>query len=155
MKLKKILLVEDNQNDIDLAILALSELHTANRIVVVRDGVEAMEYLKYCGEYKEREPGNPAVIFLDLKMPRMDGICVLKEVRNDPQLKTIPVVMVSSSREEKDLVSAYNLGVNAYVVKPVEFDLFTKVIRQSGEFWTNINETPDNQEISYSWQINH
>lgn len=155
MKLKTILLVEDNQNDVDLTILTLSEFNKTNRIVVVRDGVEAMEYLRCSGEYKDREPGNPAVILLDLKMPRMDGFDVLKEVRSDLRLKTIPIVMISSSRMEQDVVRAYDLGANAYVVKPVEFNLFNKVIRQVGEFWTIINEIPDNHKTESSWQGNH
>lgn len=110
MELKKILLVEDNQNDIDLTILALSEYKLANNIVVARDGVEAIEFLKSHCDPETRKPGLPAVILLDIKMPRMDGIEVLKIIKNDPVLKIIPVVIVTSSREEKDLVESYNLG---------------------------------------------
>ena len=142
MKLKTILLADDNQNDIDLTILALSEFNLANNIEVVNDGVEVLEYLRSQGRFKGREPGNPAVILLDLKMPRMDGIEVLKEIKNDPALKIIPVVMVTSSREENDLVQSYKLGVNAYVVKPVDFNQFIDAIKQMGAFWAVLNELP-------------
>jgi CheY-like chemotaxis protein len=142
MRIKKILLVEDNQNDVDLTIMALSEYNLANNIVVANDGVEAIEYLRSQGRFKDREAGNPVVILLDLKMPRMDGIEVLKEIKSDPLLKIIPVVMVTSSREEQDLVKSYNLGVNAYVVKPVEFNQFLAAMKQLGAFWAVINEIP-------------
>jgi CheY-like chemotaxis protein len=142
VKLKTILLAEDNQNDVDLTILALSEYHLANNIEVVNDGVEVLEYLRSQGRFKGRKPGYPAVILLDLKMPRLDGIGVLKEIKNDPVLKLIPVVMVTSSREESDLVQSYKLGVNAYVVKPVDFNQFTDAIRQLGAFWAVLNELP-------------
>ena len=142
MKLKRILLAEDNQNDIDLTILALSEYHLANNIDIVNDGVEVMEYLRLQGKFKGRKSGFPAVILLDLKMPRKDGIEVLKEIKNDPLLKVIPVVMVTSSREEEDLVRSYKLGVNAYVVKPVDFNQFTDAIKQLGAFWAILNEIP-------------
>jgi CheY-like chemotaxis protein len=142
MKLKTILIAEDNQNDIDLTILALSEYKLANNIEVVNDGVELMEYLRSQGKFKGRTPDNPAVIFLDLKMPRMDGMEVLKEIKNDPVLKLIPVVMVTSSREETDLLQSYKLGVNAYVVKPVDFNQFISAIKQLGAFWAILNELP-------------
>lgn len=142
MKLKTILLADDNQNDIDLTIMALTESRLANNIEVVKDGVEVLDYLRSEGKYKGRKPGNPIVILLDLKMPRMDGIEVLKEIKNDPDLKTIPVVMVSSSRQESDLVQSYKLGVNAYVVKPVDFGQFVSVIKQLGTFWAVLNELP-------------
>jgi len=142
MKLKTILLVEDNQNDVDLTILAFKEFNLANNIEVVNDGVEAMEYLHFQGKYKGRKPGNPAVILLDLKMPRMDGIEVLKEVRKDPALKLIPIVMLTSSREDEDLLNSYTLGVNAYVVKPVDFTQFITAVKQLGAFWAILNEQP-------------
>lgn len=142
MKLKTILLAEDNQNDVDLALLALSEFNLANNIVVVNDGVEVMNYLTSKGKFKGRKPGNPAVILLDLKMPRMDGIEVLKHIKNDPALKIIPVVMVTSSREESDLIQTYQMGVNAYVVKPVDFNQFITAIKQLGAFWAILNELP-------------
>jgi CheY-like chemotaxis protein len=142
MKLKTILLAEDNKNDVDLTILALSESNLANNIEVVNDGVEVIEYLRSEGRFKGRVAGNPAVILLDLKMPRMDGIEVLKEIKNDPLLKLIPVVMVTSSREEQDLVQSYKLGVNAYVVKPVDFNRFIEAIKQLGAFWAVLNEIP-------------
>jgi len=142
MKIKTILLAEDNQNDVDLTILALSEFNIANNIVVANDGVEVMEYLRSQGRFKGRKPGNPAVILLDLKMPRMDGLEVIKEIRNDPDLKLTPIVMVTSSKEEKDLVQSYTLGVNAYVVKPVDFNQFINAIKQLGAFWAVLNELP-------------
>jgi two-component system, response regulator len=142
MKLKTILLADDNQNDIDLTILALSEFNLANNIEVVNDGVEVLDYLRSQGRFKGRESGNPAVILLDLKMPRMDGIEVLKDIKNDPVLKIIPVVMVTSSREENDLIQSYKLGVNAYVVKPVDFNQFIAAIKQMGAFWAILNELP-------------
>jgi len=142
MKLKTILLAEDNQNDVDLTILALSEYNFANNIVVVNDGVEVLEYLRSQGKFKGRKPGYPAVILLDLKMPRLDGIGVLKDIKSDPVLKQIPVVMVTSSREETDLVQSYKLGVNAYVVKPVDFSQFIDAIKQLGAFWAVLNELP-------------
>jgi CheY-like chemotaxis protein len=142
MKLKTILLAEDNQNDVDLTLLALSEFNLANNIVVVNDGVEVMDYLTSQGKFKGRKTGNPAVILLDLKMPRMDGIEVLKLIKSNPDLKIIPVVMVTSSREESDLVQTYKLGVNAYVVKPVDFNQFLTAIKQLGAFWAILNELP-------------
>jgi CheY-like chemotaxis protein len=142
MKLRKILLAEDNQNDVDLTLLALAEYNLANNIEVVNDGVEVLEYLRSQGRFKGRKPGYPAVILLDLKMPRLDGIGVLKEIKNDPLLKLIPVVMVTSSREETDLVQSYKLGVNAYVVKPVDFNQFIDAIKQLGAFWAVLNELP-------------
>jgi CheY-like chemotaxis protein len=142
MKLKTILLAEDNQNDVDLTILALSEFNLANNIDVVNDGVEVLEYLKSTGKFKDRKPGKPAVILLDLKMPRMDGIEVLRVIKNDPVLKVIPVVMLTSSREENDVVQSYELGVNAYVVKPVDFSQFVEAVKQLGAFWAVLNELP-------------
>lgn len=142
MKLRTILLAEDNQNDVDLTLLALSEYNLANNIQVVNDGVEALEYLRSEGKFKGRKPGNPAVILLDLKMPRLDGIEVLKEIKNDPELRLIPVVMVTSSSEEPDLLQSYQLGANAYVVKPVDFNQFIVAMKQLGAFWAVLNEIP-------------
>jgi CheY-like chemotaxis protein len=142
MKLKTILLVDDNQNDVELTILAFKEFNLANNIEVAEDGVEAMEYLRSQGRFKGRKPGNPAVILLDLKMPRMDGIEVLKEIRKDPALNLIPVVMLTSSKEEKDLFDSYRLGINAYVVKPVDFGQFVTAVKQIGAFWAILNELP-------------
>jgi CheY-like chemotaxis protein len=139
---KKILLVEDNPEDIELTTEALTEINLANRVVSVNDGVQAMEYLHFEGKYKNREPENPAIILMDIKMPRMDGIEVLEAIRSDPALKSIPVVMLTSSREEPDLKKCYDLGVNAYVVKPVNIKDFFEAVKQLGIFWAIINELP-------------
>jgi CheY-like chemotaxis protein len=139
---KKILLVEDNPEDIELTTEALAEISLANRVISVNDGVHAMEYLKCEGIYQNREPENPAIILMDIKMPRMDGIEVLEAIRADPALKTIPVVMLTSSREEPDLKKCYDLGVNAYVVKPVNIKDFFEAVKQLGVFWALINELP-------------
>jgi len=120
-EVKRILLVEDSPNDVELTLAALAENHLANEVVVVSDGEEALDYLRRRGRFQLREPGNPAVVLLDLKLPKVDGLEVLAEVKGDVALKTIPVVMLTSSREEQDLVESYNLGVNAYVVKPMDF----------------------------------
>jgi CheY-like chemotaxis protein len=140
--LKTILLAEDNPKDVELTMEALSENNLANQVVVVKDGVEAMEYLRYEGNYKQRTHENPAVLLLDIKMPRMDGIEVLKAIRSDDKLKTIPVVILTSSREESDLIKSYELGVNAYVVKPVDFKDFIYAVKKIGIFWALINELP-------------
>jgi CheY-like chemotaxis protein len=140
--LRTILLAEDNPKDVELTLEALSEYNLANQVFVVKDGVEAMEYLRCEGKYKSRAQGNPAVLLLDIKMPRMDGIEVLKAIRNDPALKTLPVVMLTSSREEPDLKRSYELGANAYVVKPVDFKNFIEAVKQVGIFWAVINELP-------------
>ena len=142
INLRTILLAEDNPKDVELTLEALSEHNLANHVVVVKDGVEAMEYLRYEGNYKQRKHENPAVLLLDIKMPRMDGIEVLKAVRSDNKLKTIPVVILTSSREESDLIKSYELGVNAYVVKPVNFKDFIEAIKQIGIFWALLNELP-------------
>ena len=143
LMLRKILLAEDNQNDVELTLTALDEQNLANRVVVVNDGVEALEYLLYEGEYINRAKEKPAVILLDIKMPRMDGIEVLQQIKSNSELKTIPVVMLTSSREEPDLKKCYELGVNAYVVKPVNFKDFFSAIKQIGVFWALINELPN------------
>jgi len=141
-KLRKILLVEDNPEDVELTMEALGEINLANRVVSVIDGVEALEYLQYEGKYKNREKQNPAIILMDIKMPRMDGIEVLQLIRNDPALKILPVVMLTSSQEEPDLKKCYELGVNAYVVKPVNFNDFFVAVKNLGIFWAIINELP-------------
>jgi two-component system response regulator len=143
--LRTILLAEDNQNDVELTLKALEEQNLANRVTVVKDGVEALEYLRYEGIYQHRKKGNPAVILLDIKMPRMDGLDVLQHIRDDTALKMIPVVMLTSSREEPDLKRCYELGVNAYVVKPVDFKGFFDAVKQLGVFWALINELPNDE----------
>jgi CheY-like chemotaxis protein len=141
-KLKIILLAEDNSKDVELTLEAMKENNLANDIIVVKDGVEALEYLRYQGKYKLRKAGNPALVLLDIKMPRMDGIEVLRNIRNDNMLKKIPVVVLTSSSEEKDLITTYELGVNAYVVKPVDFKQFIDAVKQIGSFWAVLNELP-------------
>ncbi|MGA9408336.1 MAG: response regulator [Bacteroidota bacterium] len=140
--LKRILLMEDNPKDVELTLAALDEHNLANEVVVTRDGAEGLDYLYMRGQFQMRANGNPAVILLDLKMPKVDGLEVLRQVKSDPNLKTIPVVMLTSSREEKDLVLSYNLGVNAYVVKPVNFQEFLNAVKELGVFWAIINEPP-------------
>ena len=142
MKFKRILLAEDNLDDIELTLRVLAEYHLANKVDVVRDGVEALDYLFRRGRFADRPPGNPALLLLDNKMPRVDGLEVVRRVKADERLKTIPVVMLTSSREERDLIESYSLGVNAYVVKPVEFMQFVDSVRQLGAFWAIINEPP-------------
>lgn len=142
MKLRPILLVEDSLNDIELTLAALKKNHLANEIVVARHGGEALDYLYRRGAHGGREPGHPVVVFLDLKMPKVDGLEVLRQMKGDELMKLIPVVMLTSSREECDLVASYRLGVNAYVVKPVGFDQFVGAIQQLGIFWAVLNETP-------------
>jgi len=141
-ELRTILLAEDNPKDVELTLEALSEHNLANQVTVVRDGVEAMEFLRCEGKYKLRKPGLPAVLLLDIKMPRMDGIEVLRTVRGDPALRLLPVVILTSSREEQDLIKSYELGVNAYVVKPVDFKDFIQAVKEIGVFWAVINEAP-------------
>lgn len=140
--LRTILLAEDNPNDVELTLAALEEHRLANEIVVVRDGVEALDYLYCRNAYAGRTPRNPVVVLLDLKMPRVDGLEVLRSIKEDPDLHDTPVVMLTSSREERDLVRSYALGVNAYVVKPVDFAQFIEAVKQVGIFWTMHNETP-------------
>ena len=140
--LKRILYAEDSAADVELTLAALEEHHLANEVVVVNDGVEALDYLHRRGSFAGREPGNPAVVLLDLKMPRVDGLEVLRQVKSDPELRTIPVVIMTSSREERDLVESYRLGVNAYVVKPVDFDQFVAAVKEVGMFWAVVNEPP-------------
>ena len=140
--LKRILLVEDNHRDVELTLAALDEFKLANEVVVARDGVEALDYLHGRGQFRQHGNGLPVVVLLDLKMPRMDGLEVLRLIRNDAALKSVPVVMITSSREEQDLLRSYELGVNAYVVKPVDFQKFVESIKQIGFFWAVINEPP-------------
>ena len=141
-QLRPILLVDDNLNDIELALTALRSNSFANEVVVTRDGEEALDFLHRRGPFSDRPPASPIVMLLDLKMPKKDGLEVLREMKADEALKTIPVVMLTSSREESDLVASYALGVNAYVVKPVGFPEFMKAIREIGVFWALINEPP-------------
>lgn len=141
-ELKRILLVEDNPKDVELTLAALAEHNLANKVVVTRDGVEGLDYLYRRGQFKLRAEGNPAVILLDIKMPKVDGLEVLRLIKSDMELKAIPVVMLTSSREEKDLISSYQLGVNAYVVKPVNFQEFVDAVKELGVFWAIINEPP-------------
>jgi len=140
--LKPILLVEDNPKDLELTLVALDKSQLANEVIVARDGQEAIDYLKSQGDWSARVPGNPAVILLDLKLPKIDGLEVLQTIRADAALKSVPVVMLTSSREEQDLVRSYELGVNAYVVKPVEFSEFVEAIADLGVFWAVLNEPP-------------
>jgi len=140
--LRPILLVEDNPNDVELTLIALEKTRLANPVVSLRDGEEALQYLRREGQWADRADENPAVILLDKKLPKIDGHEVLKAVRGDEGLKRIPVVMLTSSREESDLLRSYDLGVNAYVVKPVAFDDFMAAINDLGMFWAVLNEPP-------------
>ncbi len=141
-EIRTILVAEDNPNDVELTLEALGGYRIANEIAVVRDGAQALDYLYRRGEFAQRKPGNPAVILLDLKMPKVDGLEVLSKIKSDPDLKRVPVVVLTSSREEKDLVRSYDLGVNAFVVKPVSFEEFVDAVKQVGAFWAVLNEIP-------------
>jgi CheY-like chemotaxis protein len=138
------LIVDDSDNDVELMLAALEKYHFANPVDVARDGVEALDYLHCREAFAFRTPVNPALILLDIKMPRVDGLEVLKQIRADPALKMIPVVILTSSREQRDIVEGYNLGVNAYVVKPVDFAQFMEAVREVGLFWLMRNEPPVN-----------
>ena len=140
MESKKILLVDDDIRDVELALASLEEHNLANEVAVARDGAEALDYLYRRGEFSDRPEGHPLVVFLDLKMPKVDGHEVLIQVKADPNLKNIPIVVLTSSREEQDLVKSYNHNANAYVVKPVAFDSFVEVVKQLGLFWVLTNE---------------
>lgn len=140
--LRPILLVEDSPNDVELTLAALAKCQLANEVHVVRDGVEALDYLYARGSFQGRDGGEPAVVLLDLKLPRVDGLQVLEAIKADPALRQIPVVMLTSSREEKDIVQSYRLGVNAFVVKPVGFKDFLEAIQDIGVFWAILNEPP-------------
>lgn len=142
--LKKILLVEDDPRDVELTLTGLDENHLANKVAVVRDGAEALDYLYRRGKFQTRAEGNPILVLLDNKMPKVSGLEVLKTIKMDEQLKTIPVVVLTSSREAPDLVEFYKHGVNAYVVKPVDFAEFMKAVQQLGVFWAAVNEPPPN-----------
>ncbi len=141
-RLKSILLAEDNHMDVELTLEALGRHNLANEVEVVNDGAEALEYLYRRGKFSSRPAGNPAVVLLDIKMPKVNGLEVLKEIKGDPNLKMMPVVVLTSSREESDLIRSYNLGVNAYVVKPLEFEEFVTAVSRLGAFWAIINEPP-------------
>jgi DNA-binding response OmpR family regulator len=141
-KLGRILMVEDDPKDVELSLTALEEYNLANEVVVARDGVEALDYLYCRGQFETRARENPAVMLLDLKLPNVDGLEVLQQVKSDESLKMIPVVVLTSSKEEKDMIASYKLGVNAYVVKPVDFHEFVNAIRELGAFWAVINEPP-------------
>jgi len=142
MKFKRILLAEDSLDDIELTLRVLAEYHLANKVDVVRDGVEALDYLFRRGRFADRPPGNPALLVLDNKMPRVDGLEVVRQIKTDERLKTIPVVMLTSSHEQGDLFKSYELGVNAYVIKPVKFFDFVNAVREIGAFWGIVNEPP-------------
>jgi DNA-binding response OmpR family regulator len=141
-KLGRILMVEDDPKDVELTLTALEEYNLANEVIVTRDGEQALDYLYCRREYKTRSSGNPAVMLLDLKLPKVDGLEVLKQLKSDGELRMIPVVVLTSSKEEKDMVASYKLGVNAYVVKPVDFHEFVNAIKELGVFWAIINEPP-------------
>ncbi|MDA8249460.1 MAG: response regulator [Rhodospirillales bacterium] len=141
-ELKPILLVEDSPKDVELTLAALEQCQLANAVIVARDGAEALDYLRSRGTYASRNTGDPAVVLLDLKLPKVDGLEVLEQIKNDPILRHTPVVMLTSSREERDVVRSYSLGVNAFVVKPVGFEQFFRAIQELGMFWAVLNEPP-------------
>ncbi len=140
--LKPIVLVEDNTNDLELTLIALEQARLANEVIILRDGAEAIDYLCCRGKWELRDKGNPAVILLDLKLPKRTGLEVLEYIKSDPEYRQVPVVMLTSSREEPDLQRSYELGVNAYVVKPVSFAEFVKAVQDLGGFWAVLNEPP-------------
>jgi len=140
--LGRILVVEDDPNDMELTLIALGEYNLANEVVVTRDGQQALDYLYCRGEFHTRPNENPAVLLLDLKLPRVDGLEVLQQIKADERLRMIPVVVLTSSHEEKDKIRSYKFGVNAYVVKPVDFHEFVNAIKELGVFWAIINEAP-------------
>jgi CheY-like chemotaxis protein len=141
-EIKRILLAEDSEKDIELTLEALEEHHLANDVVIVHDGEEALDYLHHRGRFAGEGNARPVLVLLDLKMPKVDGMEVLRQIKGDPELRRIPVVMMTSSREERDLVQSYDLGVNAYVVKPVKFSEFVDSVKQLGVFWALVNEPP-------------
>jgi CheY-like chemotaxis protein len=148
--LKRILLAEDNDNDLELTLTALGENNLANEVVVVRDGAEAWDFLCHQGHFEGNNGGNPAVVLLDLKMPKVDGLELLRRMRQDPRFRMVPVVVLTSSREESDIVESYRLGVNAFVVKPVAFDEFIGAVRNLGLFWAVLNEPPPDRHHTTS-----
>jgi CheY-like chemotaxis protein len=141
-ELGRILMVEDDPNDVELTLTALAEYNLANEVVVTRDGAEALDYLYCRGNFATRTNDNPAVLLLDLKLPKVDGLQVLKQIKSDDKLRMIPVVVLTSSHEERDMIASYRLGVNAYVVKPVDFHEFVNAIKELGIFWAVINQPP-------------
>ncbi len=143
MSTKTILLAEDDPRDVELALIALEGNNLAKKVVVAKNGVIALDYLYHRGEFANRPAGHPVVVLLDLKMPKVGGLDVLRRVKADPDLKHIPIVVLTSSREEQDIVETYHLGVNAYVVKPVAFDKFLEVVKQLSLFWVLTNEVPN------------
>lgn len=145
--IRTILLAEDNTNDVELTLAAFRENHLLNDIVVTKDGAQTLDYLFKRSAYEARANGNPGLILLDLKMPKVDGLEVLRIIKSDPKLKTIPVVVLTSSRQEQDLIRSYNLGVNAYVVKPVDFREFVDAVKALGGFWAVVNEPPPSEAI--------
>jgi CheY-like chemotaxis protein len=142
----EILLVEDNPNDVELILAALSENQIVDEVFVARDGEEALDYLQRLGAHVSRSVKNPKVVLLDLKLPKVDGLEVLERIKSDPDLKLIPVVMLTSSREERDLLRSYHLGTNAYVVKPMSFKNFVEAVKEVGLFWAVINQSPGTTE---------
>jgi CheY-like chemotaxis protein len=140
--LGRILIVEDDPNDVELTLTALTDYNLANEVVVARDGQQALDYLYCRGEFNTRSTDNPAVMLLDLKLPKVGGLEVLQQIKSDERLKMIPVVVLTSSHEEKDMMRSYSFGVNAYVVKPVDFHEFVNAVRELGVFWAVINEPP-------------
>ncbi len=140
--LKPIVLIEDSSQDVELTIAALTKARLANEVIILRDGEEALEYLCCKGRHEIREKGNPALVLLDIKLPKVDGLEVLGYIKHDPELKSIPVVMLTSSQEEPDLAKSYELGANGYVVKPVRFQDFAKAVQDLGGFWAVLNEPP-------------
>jgi CheY-like chemotaxis protein len=140
--LARILIVEDDPNDVELTLTALGEYNLANEVVVTRDGQEALDYLHRRGQYSNRPQENPAVILLDLKLPKVDGLEVLQQIKSDERLNMLPVIVLTSSHQEKDVMRSYKLGVNAYVVKPVDFHEFVNAVKELGVFWAVINEPP-------------
>jgi CheY-like chemotaxis protein len=140
--LARILIVEDDPNDLELTLTALADYNLANEVVVARDGQQALDYLYCRADFSERSPGNPAVMLLDLKLPKVGGLEVLQQVKSEERFKLIPVVVLTSSHEEKDVMRSYSLGVNAYVVKPVDFHQFVNAVKELGVFWAVINEPP-------------
>jgi CheY-like chemotaxis protein len=140
--LGRILIVEDDPNDVELTLMALTDYNLANEVVVARDGEEALDYLYCRGSFSGRSNGNPAVTLLDLKLPKIGGLEVLRQIKSDERLKSIPVVVLTSSHEEKDVMRSYSLGVNAYVVKPVDFHEFVNAVKELGVFWAVVNVTP-------------
>ena len=141
-ELGRILMVEDDPSDVELTLTALAEYNLADEVVVTRDGAEALDYFFCQGNFSTRASDNPAVLLLDLKLPKVDGLEVLQQIKSDEKLRMIPVVVLTSSREERDMVASYRLGVNAYVVKPVDFHEFVNAIKELGMFWAVINEPP-------------